>query len=86
MYDRVFGEPSDIPYIQSSNFEDFAMQFILNAYHGDIKTIEMSLRPLFDSRSGLSKRMKKIRQTWERMQNSASGNIDYVNSVRNLLL
>ena len=86
IYDRVFGEPSDIPYIQSSNFEDFAMQFILNAYHGDIKTIEMSLRPLFDSRSGLSKRMKKIRQTWERMQNSASGNIDYVNSVRNLLL
>lgn len=86
IYDRVFGEPSDIPYIQSSNCEDFAMQLILNAYHGDIKTIEMALRPCYDSRSGLNKRMKKIRQTWERMQNSASGNIDYVNSVRNLLL
>lgn len=77
MYDRVFGEPSDMPDIQSANYEDFAMQVILNAYHGDMKTIEMALKPLFASCSGLSKRMTKINQTWEKVQNSASGNIDY---------
>ena len=59
---------------------------ILNAYHGDIKTIEMTLKPLFASRSGFDKRMKKIRQTWAKMQNSASGGINHINSVRSLLL
>lgn len=86
MYDRVFGNTSDIPEIQSNNYEDFAMQVILNAYHGDIKTIEMVLKSCFASRSGLSKRMDKIRQTWEKIQNRASGNIDYISSVRSLLL
>ena len=86
MYDRVFGHTSDVPEIQADTFDDFAMQKILNAYHGDIKTIEMTLKPLFASRSGFDKRMKKIRQTWEKMQNSANGNIDYVKSVRDLLL
>lgn len=37
MYDRVFGHTSDIPEIQADTFDDFAMQKILNAYHGDIK-------------------------------------------------
>lgn len=86
MYDRVFGHTSDIPEIQADTFDDFAMQKILNAYHGDIKTIEMTLKPLFASRSGFDKRMKKIRQTWAKMQNSASGGINHINSVRSLLL
>ena len=70
----------------SPTFDDFAMQKILNAYHGDIKTIEMTLKPLYASRSGFDKRMTKIRQTWEKMLNSTSGGINYVNSVRNLLV
>ena len=86
MYDRVFGHTSDVPEIQADTYDDFAMQKILNAYHGDIKTLEMALKPLFASRSGLGKRMTKIRQTWEKMLNSASGGINYVNSVRNLLV
>lgn len=86
MYDRVFGHTSDVPEIQADTFDDFAMQKILNVYHGDIKTIEMTLKPLFASRSGFDKRMTKIRQTWEKMQNSASGGINHINSVRNLLL
>ena len=86
MYDRVFGHTSDVPEIQADTFDDFAMQKILNAYHGDIKTIEMTLKPLFASRSGFDKRMKKIRQTWAKMQNSASGGINHINSVRSLLL
>ena len=86
MYDRVFGHTSDVPEIQADTFDDFAMQKILNAYHGDIKTIEMTLKPLYASRSGFDKRMTKIRQTWEKMLNSTSGGINYVNSVRNLLV
>lgn len=86
MYNRVFGHTSDVPEIQADTFDDFAMQKILNAYHGDIKTIEMTLKPLFASRSGFDKIMKKIRQTWAKMQNSASGGINHINSVRNLLL
>lgn len=86
MYDRVFGHTSDVPEIQADTFDDFAMQKILNAYHGDIKTIEMTLKPLYASRSGFDKRMIKIRQTWEKMLNSTSGGINYVNSVRNLLV
>lgn len=86
MYDRVFGHTSDVPEIQADTFDDFAMQKILNAYQGDIKTIEMTLKPLYASRSGFDKRMTKIRQTWEKMLNSTSGGINYVNSVRNLLV
>lgn len=86
MYDRVFGHTSDVPEIQADTFDDFAMQKILNAYHGDIKTIEMTLKPLYASRSGFDKRMTKIRQTWAKMQNSASGGINHINSVRSLLL
>lgn len=86
MYDRVFGHTSDVPEIQADTFDDFAMQKILNAYHGDIKTIEMTLKPLYASRSGFDKRMTKICQTWEKMLNSTSGGINYVNSVRNLLV
>ena len=86
MYDRVFGHTSDVPEFQADTFDDFAMQKILNAYHGDIKTIEMTLKPLYASRSGFDKRMTKIRQTWEKMLNSTSGGINYVNSVRNLLV
>lgn len=86
MYDRVFGHTSDVPEIQADTYDDFAMQKILNAYHGDIKTIEMTLKPLYASRSGFDKRMTKIRQTWEKMLNSTSGGINYVNSVRNLLV
>ncbi len=86
MYDRVFGHTSDVPEIQADTYDDFAMQKILNVYHGDIKTIEMTLKPLYASRSGFDKRMTKIRQTWEKMLNSTSGGINYVNSVRNLLV
>lgn len=46
MYDKLFSNTSDIPNVQSSTYEDFAMQTILNAYHGDIKTIEMILKNL----------------------------------------
>lgn len=84
MYDRVFGESSDIPNIQAANYEDFSMQFILNTYQGDMKTIEMALKPIYGSRKGLNERMTKLCQTWKRMQNS--GNIDYIKSVRSLLL
>lgn len=86
MYDRVFSNTSNIPNVQSSTYEDFAMQTILNAYQGDIKTIEMTLKTCFASRSGLGKRMEKIRQTWEKMQNNSNRGNDYINSVRNLLL
>ena len=86
MYNKIFDYTSEIPEIQSDNYDNFAMQIILNAYHGDMKTLEMVLRPLFASRSGLSKRMGKIRQTWEKMQNDASGGTDYINLVRSLLL
>ena len=86
MYDRVFSNTSNIPNRQSSTYEDFAMQTILNAYQGDIKTIEMTLKNCFASRSGLGKRMEKIRQTWKKMQNNSNSGNDYINSVRNLLL
>lgn len=86
LYDRVFGEPSDIPNIQSADYEDFAMQLILNAYHCDMKTIEMALKPCYDSRTGLSKRLKKINRTLEKMQHNTNQSNSHVNSVRSLLL
>ena len=46
----------------------------------------MALKSCFASRSGFDKRMTKIRQTWATMQNSVSGGINHINSVRNLLL
>ena len=86
MYDKVFGNSSDVPYIQSNSYDDFGMRIILSKYNGDIKAIEMALKSCFASRSGFDKRMTKIRQTWATMQNSASGGINHINSVRNLLL
>ena len=86
MYDRVFGHTSDVPEIQADTFDDFAMQLILNAYHCDMKTIEMALKPCYDSRTGLSKRLKKINRTLEKMQHNTNQSNSHVNSVRSLLL
>lgn len=85
MYDRVFGNATDAPNVQRSSYDDFAMQTILKTYNGDLKTIEMILKSCFASRSGLSKRMDKVNWVLEKMQYSTDS-VNYINSVRNLLL
>lgn len=44
MYDKVFGNSSDVPNIQSNSYDDFGMRIILSKYNGDIKAIEMALK------------------------------------------
>lgn len=86
MYDRVFGQSKEVPSANKGNYDDYTMQLILERHQGDMKSIEMELRPRFSSRSGLKKRMDKIQNVWEQMQSDFNGGTDYVSSVRSLLV
>lgn len=44
MYNKIFGNSSDVPNIQSNSYDDFGMRIILSKYNEDIKAIEMALK------------------------------------------
>lgn len=86
IFDKIFGSPSDITEIQAANYDDLTMRIMLEVYHYDVRTIEMSLRKCYSSRSGLKKRMDKIIRIRDKMQIEASDGIDHISSVRGFLL
>ena len=86
MYDKVFSDTGNMSEMNCINYDSFAMRAILEIYNGDLKTIEMILKPFFSSRSGLNKRMMKIAQTKDESSKGSESGIDHIKEVRNLLL
>jgi hypothetical protein len=69
---------------QCKGHDDWAMAYVLDAFNGDLKQIEQTLRidAVFSSRNGLSKRMKKY-QSLKLLVNRKENEI--IKQVRNLL-
>lgn len=87
-YNRVFGNSSSTTKSQQAdfnNYEDWSMKILIESYKGDLKRLEQDIRNKFTSRSGASKRMKKLEAIYHTMV-TASTNEDNIQKVRNLLL
>lgn len=84
-FDRVFN--ASIPILdttQCSGYEEWAMAHLLDSYNGDLRQIEQSLRQesVYNSRNGLSERMKKFQSVKARIKRKEN---EIVRSVRSLL-
>ena len=84
-FDRVFN--ASIPILdttQCSGYEEWAMAHLLDSYNGDLRQIEQSLRQesVYNSRNGLSERMKKFQSVKARTKRKEN---EIVRSVRSLL-
>lgn len=87
-FDRVFGNTSTTIKIKEpafDNYEDWSMKILIESYKGDLKQLEQDIRDKFSSRSGASKRMKKIEAIHQIMM-SASTSENLIEKVRNQLL
>lgn len=85
-FNKVFGNSaSNIPDSTFDNYEDWAMEIILERYKGDFKRLEQDVRSKFNSRSGATKRMKKF-ETVYHVMTSVSTSENLIEKVRNLLL
>ncbi|MBO7306647.1 MAG: hypothetical protein J6U59_01315 [Alistipes sp.] len=84
-FDRVFN--ASIPILdttQCNGYEEWAMAHLLDSYNGDLRQIEQSLRQesVYNSRNGLSERMKKFQSVKARTKRKEN---EIVRSVRCLL-
>ena len=84
-FDRVFN--ASIPILdttQCNGYEEWAMAHLLDSYNGDLRQIEQSLRQesVYNSRNGLSERMKKFQSVKSRTKRKEN---EIVRSVRSLL-
>ena len=84
-FDRVFN--ASIPILdttQCNGYEEWAMAHLLDSYNGDLRQIEQSLRQesMYNSRNGLSERMKKFQSVKARTKRKEN---EIVRSVRSLL-
>jgi hypothetical protein len=84
-FDRVFN--ASIPILdttQCNGYEEWAMAHLLDSYNGDLRQIEQSLRQesVYNSRNGLSERMKKFQSVKARTKRKEN---EIVRSVRSLL-
>ena len=84
-FDRVFN--ASIPILdttQCNGYEEWAMAHLLDSYNGDLRQIEQSLRQesVYNSRNGLSERMKKFQSVKARTKRIEN---EIVRSVRSLL-
>ncbi len=61
------------------------MKILIDRYEGDLKRLEQDIRSKFASRSGASKRMKKIEAVY-RVMTAVSPSENPIEKVRNLLL
>lgn len=84
-FDKVFDVSAKVlDTSQCKGHDDWAMAYVLEAFKGDLKQIEQTLRAdaVFSSRNGLSERMKKY-QSLKLLVNRKENEI--VKQVRNLL-
>ncbi|EGK00082.1 hypothetical protein [Dysgonomonas gadei] len=88
-FNKVFGKGEIENKYSITNYEDYSMQAIIEKHNGDLKKIEQEMKDLHvyssNSRTGLSKRMKKIRQLHSEMYNKTHGSINILAEIRGKL-
>ncbi|MDR2993263.1 MAG: hypothetical protein LBV11_05430 [Bacillus cereus] len=88
-FNRVFGEGEIENKYSITNYEDYAMRTIIEKHNGDLKKIEQEMKDLnvysFKSRTGLSERMKKIKQLHSEMYNKTHNSTNILAEIREKL-
>ena len=86
VFNSVFGNVEACTPFKPQDYDTLTMDLLLAQYHNDLKQIEQTLRGVFKSRSGLTKRMKKIQGYIEGKRASTDKQMNTLQDVRNLLL
>ena len=84
-FDRVFNTSATIlDTTQCKGYEEWSIAHLLDAYKGDLKQIEQSLRDnsVYNSRNGLNERMKKFMVVKDKICRKEN---EIIKQVRNLL-
>lgn len=88
-FNKVFGEGEIENKYSVTNYEDYSMQAIIEKHNGDLKKIEQEMKDLHvyssNSRTGLSKRMKKIKQLHSEMYSKTHDSTNILAEIRQKL-
>lgn len=88
-FNKVFGEGEIENKYSITNYEDYAMRTIIEKHNGDLKKIEQEMKDLnvysFKSRTGLSQRMKKIKQLHSEMYSKTHDSTNILAEIREKL-
>ena len=88
-FNRIFGEGEIENKYSITNYEDYAMRTIIEKHNGDLKKIEQEMKDLnvysFKSRTGLSERMKKIKQLHSEMYDKTHNSTNILAEIRKKL-
>lgn len=88
-FDKIFGEGEIENKYSVTNYEDYAMRTIIEKHNGDLKKIEQEIKDLniysFKSRTGLSERMKKIKQLHSEMYSKTHDSTNILAEIRQKL-
>lgn len=88
-FNKVFGEGNIENKYSITNYEDYSMQVIIEKHNGDLKKIEQEMKDLHvyssKSRTGLSERMKKIKQFHSEMYSKTHNSTNILAEIRTKL-
>lgn len=88
-FNKIFGEGEIENKYSITNYEDYSMQAIIEKHNGDLKKIEQEMRDLHvyssNSRTGLSNRMKKIKQLHSEMFSKTHNSTNILTEIRGKL-
>lgn len=88
-FNKVFGEGGIENKYSITNYEDYSMQAIIEKHNGDLKKIEQEMKDLHvyssKSRTGLSERMKKIKQLHSEMYSKTHDSTNILAEIREKL-
>lgn len=88
-FNKVFGEVEAKNKYSVTNYEDYSMQAIIEKHDGDLKKIEQEMKDLHiyssNSRTGLSRRMKKIKKLHSEMYSKKHDSINILAKIREKL-
>ena len=85
VFNSVFGNVEACTPFKPQDYDTLTMDLLLAQYHNDLKQIEQTLRGVFKSRSGLTKRMNKIQGYLEGKRASTDKQMNTLQDIRDLL-
>lgn len=88
-FNKIFGEGEIENKHYITNYEDYSMQAIIKQHDGNLKKIELEMKDLnvysSSSRTGLSKRMKKMKQLHTEIYNRTHNSTHILTKIRQKL-
>jgi hypothetical protein len=85
-FERIFGSSEKQEYEHEFNeYDELCMSLLIKSCDNDMKLVDQKIRNMF-SRSGYSKRKKKLDAVYESMKINGDSSTSVIEQIRNLLL